>query len=74
MTAEILAYGVGSHHGLFDGVDEKHRSGLLHRMQKEGIGYEDAYNNFLGHCADLSELDVLFEKTVREVEAYIQKC
>ena len=74
LTAEILAYGVGSHHGLFDGVDEKHRSGLLHRMQKEGIGYEDAYNNFLGHCADLSALDVLFEKTVREVEAYIQKC
>ena len=57
LTAEILAYSVGSHHGLFDGVDEKHRSGLLHRMEKQGIDYEEAIGNYLAECADLDEID-----------------
>lgn len=73
LTAEILAYSVGSHHGLFDGVNEKHVSGLLHRMKKPDIGYEEVMQNFPALCADLNELDRLFSKAVREVDAVLER-
>lgn len=73
LTAEILAYSVGSHHGLFDGVDEKHRSGLLHRMEKQGIDYEEAMGNYLAECTDLDEIDRLFGQAVQEVELVLEK-
>lgn len=73
LTAEILAYSVGAHHGLFDGVNERHESGLLHRMNKPDIGYEEALENYLSQCADLDELDRLFAQAVREVEGVLEK-
>lgn len=73
LTAEILAYSVGSHHGLFDGVNEHHESGILHRMEKPDIGYEEALENFLSQCADLEELDRLFAQAVREVDGVLKK-
>ena len=71
LTAEVLAYAVGSHHGLFDGVDEKHCSGLMHRLRKENTGYEEAKANFLEQCADLKELDDLFQNSVTEIEMFL---
>lgn len=68
LTAEVLAYAVGAHHGQFDCVDTKHRSGFSHRLGKETIGYEEARENFLRYCATEKELDQLFCQAVEEVE------
>lgn len=67
LAAELLAFAVGSHHGLFDCVGEDRRSGFLHRMTKADIGYAESKQNFLEHCASEKELDELFAQSVREL-------
>lgn len=70
LTAELLACAAGSHHGLFDVVDSRHRSGFRHRLEQENIGYGEARANFLADCAGEEELDSLFSKAVKETEAF----
>ncbi len=60
LTAELIAYAAGGHHGLFDCVDGKKRSGFLHRMTKDGIGYHESREIFLIQCASAAELDEQF--------------
>lgn len=60
LTAELLAFAVGAHHGLFDCVDPDGHSGFLHRMEKENIGYQESMDNYLSQCADMDELNALF--------------
>lgn len=67
LSAEILALAAGSHHGLFDCVDEKSQSGFLYRMSKEEIGYEECCENFMAECADLAEQDERFAKANAEL-------
>lgn len=57
IAAELLALAVGGHHGEFDCVDKGGKSGFQHRLNKEGIGYEGAVENFFRFCAPLEELD-----------------
>lgn len=67
LTAELVAIAVGSHHGLFDCVDENRNSGFLHRMTKKNIGYDESRRNFLEQCASEQELDMLFSAAVEEL-------
>ena len=61
ITAELLALGVGGHHGgLFDCIDEQQKNGFQHRLTKEGIGYEEAVENFFRFCVSQGELDQQF--------------
>lgn len=60
LTAELLAFAVGAHHGLFDCIDRDGCSGFLHRLKKEKIGYQESLDNYLAQCADLDELKKLF--------------
>lgn len=60
LTAELLAYSVGAHHGLFDCIAEDGQSGFRHRLEKESIGYDESRENFLAHCADRDELTKRF--------------
>lgn len=46
ITAELLAYAIGAHHGLFDCIDEQQNSGFFHRQTKENIGYQESIKNF----------------------------
>lgn len=48
IAAELLAFAVGAHHGLFDCVDEHGNSGFQHRLDKPDIDFEEAMGNFLG--------------------------
>ena len=73
MTAELLAFAIGSHHGLFDCVDEKQNNGFLHRQTKDGIGYEESIENYLLKCANQDELDDLFRLAVEEVAPIFDK-
>lgn len=67
VTAELLAYAIGAHHGLFDCVDKQSMSGFLHRMQKEGIHYEESRGGFLASCAGWDEIDKRFEEAHKEL-------
>lgn len=44
--AELLAFAVGAHHGLFDCVDQMRRIGLQYRAEKQDISYEEAVAAF----------------------------
>lgn len=67
LTAELLAYAIGAHHGQFDCVDESGASGFLRRMNETGIGYEECLENFLEQCADLEEIQKFFQKANQEL-------
>ncbi len=67
LTAELLAYAAGAHHGLFDCVDMEGNSGFLHRVEKEEIGYPESLENFLKQCAGMDELTQRFESADREL-------
>jgi CRISPR-associated endonuclease/helicase Cas3 len=71
MASEIIAVSTGAHHGLFDCIDPDGRDRLLHRLTAEGIGYQEARSLFLIHCADLDELDRLFNAAEKEVMAMV---
>lgn len=73
LTAELMAFAVGSHHGLFDCIDENRSSGFLHRMTKQNIGYEESKRNFLEQCASESELESLFAQATMEVTHIYKK-
>lgn len=60
LTAELLAFAVGAHHGLFDGVDRDGASGFLHRIKREKIGYNECLENYLTQCADMKEITKRF--------------
>lgn len=73
LAAELLAFAVGSHHGLFDCVDEKKNSGFCHRLKKENIGYAESIHNFFGRCLSAAELDDLFFGAVAELSRVCQR-
>ena len=69
LSAELVAYAIGAHHGQFDCISPDGRSGYEHRMTKEGIDYPEAKEQFLLQCADEAELDELFAQAVVEITA-----
>lgn len=73
ITAELIAFAIGSHHGLFDCVDERQNSGFYHRQTKEGIGYKESVENYLQQCAPKEELDARFAASVHEMTPIIGK-
>ena len=73
VSAELLAYAVGAHHGLFDCVDLQRNSGFLHRTQKEKIQYQESCTNFLAYCAGWEEIETRFEKANVEFSSLFEK-
>lgn len=73
LTAEILAYAVGAHHGQFDCVNIDDESGFDYRIEKKEIQYEESCKNFLLHCSDEEELSTLFSQATHEVSVLFEK-
>lgn len=73
MACQLLALAAGAHHGLFDCVDENRKNGFTHRLTKEGIGYEEAVENFFRFCADSEELNQRFHEAHREISIVLEK-
>ena len=73
VAAELLAFAVGAHHGLFDCIDARQNSGFFRRQTREGIFYEEAIQNFLEACADEKELDDLFRAAVQELTPMLDR-
>ena len=72
-TAELLAYCVGAHHGLFDCADKEHRIGLQYRQENHKMSYTESVENFLRDCADEEKLDTLFSKAKGELSIILEK-
>ena len=53
--AELLAFAVGAHHGLFDCVDQMRRIGLQYRAEKQDISYEEAVAAFRQEIPTVSQ-------------------
>lgn len=75
ITCEILAWVMGSHHGLFDCVSPQHTNGFYHRLKKDktDIFYEEAQYNFLENCSDLNEIDSLFKISKTEIQNFFDR-
>ncbi len=73
IAAELLAFAVAAHHGLFDCVNERQESGFLHRLRKDGIHYEEALQNYVSDCLSQAELDKLFHSSVSELTPVFEK-
>lgn len=75
ITCEIIAYGMGAHHGLFDALGTDGESGFRYRMEKDRdeICYEEAKRNYFENCISEKEVQELFEKAVREITVFIEK-
>ncbi len=67
MAAELLAYAAGAHHGLFDCVDARKRSGFDHRMEWDDALYQESVEQFLVQCAAQEELDARFQQALRQL-------
>lgn len=72
VTAELLAYAIAAHHGLFDCVDPQRGSGFLHRIQKEKIQYQESCRNFLTCCAGWEEIEERFEQANLELSSLFE--
>ena len=71
VAAEIIAYAMAAHHGQFDIVDEKHRSGFQHREAAEDIGYDEVLAVFMDEQTE-KETACLITKAVAELEPRLQ--
>ena len=69
LTAEVVAYAIGAHHGLFDALSLDDALGFDHRLHKEGIGYTESVENFLTVCADKAEVAALFHQANEEIRS-----
>lgn len=66
IVLEILAYAVGAHHGLFDCVDDNNNNGFTKRIQKEGIDYLNAAQQFLKICCSEQDIEDLLKQSEKE--------
>ena len=74
LTAELVSYAIGSHHGLFDCIDEKHENGFTHRMDKQPDYEEEAIGNFHRFGPESEEkIDLHFEKAKNEIGEAVGK-
>lgn len=75
MTAEIISYAIGAHHGLFDCVDLEGKNGFVHRLKKDRkeLCYEEARSNYFEQVTEESEIKRLFAEAVKEFEAFFRK-
>lgn len=79
LTSEIVSYGIGAHHGLFDCADLEGGNGFAHRLQtdREELCYEEAVRNYLEQIAGEKIIEEIFSKALGEVRSFFereQKC
>lgn len=73
VNSEIIAYAIGSHHGLFDCVDYYGNSGFKHRMDKKDIHYNESKDNYLKEVADWNEIEKYYELASGELNSLYKK-
>lgn len=67
MTAQLIAYAIGAHHGSFDCFNENKENAFEHRLSKQPEYEEAAINNFLKECISEEQIHELFLKSSGEI-------
>lgn len=67
-TAELLAFAVGAHHGLFDCIDEAGKLGMQYRREKEGTAYSEALTAFFAQGFSKGTIEELFSLASDEID------
>lgn len=70
VTAELIAYACGAHHGLFDCISDDYKSGFAHRMTDDNPDIDTSMENFLKHCVSKCELERLFAEASVELQTF----
>lgn len=72
LTAELIAYAIGAHHGLFDcvGLQELGKSDFQYRIEKDKdeLCYAEATTNYFHEVATEEQIDELFNAAVAELK------
>ena len=71
LTSELIAYAIGAHHGLFDCISIERKNGFQHRLEKEGLNYEEVRERFLNIISE-KEIEKEFRQAVREISDFFQ--
>lgn len=72
-ASELVAFVIGSHHGLFDCIDENHRNGFVYRQKKTDIFYEEAVDNYFKDCCSESCIKKYINEACEEITPILQK-
>lgn len=72
-AAELLAYAVGAHHGLFDCVNETGLIGMKYRREKENISYQEALAGFFSQEITQEEVKKRFALASAELDRILLK-
>lgn len=72
LTAELAAWAMGSHHGIFDINDLNKKNGFSHRLDyaQENASYQLSMQRFFESCISEEELCSIFSEACREVEGF----
>lgn len=73
IIAEIIAYAIGAHHGLFDIDITGKENGFNHRIYATNIGYEESKNGFFDSCMDVKCIDALMTNAENELWGIISE-
>ncbi len=73
IAAELLAFAVGAHHGLFDCVKEDGGDELFRRWSAENIDYAESCQNFFAQCAAEEEIEAMFQNASSELAAAMER-
>ncbi len=72
-VSEFIAFAIGSHHGLFDCVDEKHRNGFVYRQKKTDFFYEEAVSNYFMYCFSEEYINKCMIAACEEINSILNK-
>lgn len=72
VTAELLAYVIGAHHGLFDCVDEQRQNGFV-RRQQQAEDSPTVMERFFTYCLSPEETEKLFQAAAEELMPLLQR-
>ena len=73
-AAEVLACAAGSHHGLFDCVNQDGESGFRYRLEKQVSYDKKAIQHYFEECCDEAKLKQHWEKSLGEMIPVLEKC
>lgn len=75
LTSEIIAFAVGSHHGMFDCVDLDGKNGFLYRLRKDkkDLCYEETLQNYFEQVLEEETAIDHFRKASEEVKSFYNR-
>ena len=72
ISAELIAYAIGSHHGLFDCIDADGQSGFEHRLKKQPEYDDRAKKAFFSCCATDADVKEWFNRACEQLKTKIE--